>query len=315
MNGRQQRATAVKQASQGNNQRRSAPSRRRISSSSESDSKAASKTHQGTRKKTLRQCAALAADKIKNMSDVENSAFTSDSDCSAQKNSRALPQRTAAERAKKRLLHDSEEEIDLKSDSEQEQPAAKAANLQSPECRVILTNVCPSGTFGGRLIPQPWNRKISDSESESESPERKRMKKPISPPRTRNQRLVGDSDDSLFSSSDETTPPRNGKCISSDSESSLSDSEDIRNNGNAAGRSRGHKRKRILSSCDEDWQEDDRVHKLTRRSKIGTRNRGKRTVRYDENPAHSDENLNGARSQESRLQRLSVRERARPFLR
>ncbi|XP_069616832.1 bromodomain and WD repeat-containing protein 1-like isoform X1 [Ranitomeya imitator] len=316
MNGRQQRATAVKQASQGNNQRRSAPSRRRISSSSESDSKAASKTHQGTRKKMLRKCAALAADKIKNMSDVENSAFTSDSDCSAQKNSRTLPQRTAAERAKKRLLHDSEEEIDLKSDSEQERPAAKAANLQSPECRVILTNVCPSGTFGGRLIPQPWNRKISDSESESESPERKRMKKPISPPRTRNQRLVGDSDDSLVSSSDETTPPRNGKCISSDSETSLSDdSEDIRNNGNAAGRSRGHKRKRILSSCDEDWQEDDRVHKLTRRSKIRTRNRGKRTVRYDENPAHSDENLNGARSQESRLQRLSVRERARPFLR
>ncbi|KAM4045665.1 bromodomain and WD repeat-containing protein 1 [Anomaloglossus baeobatrachus] len=315
-NGRQQRATVLKQASQGNNQRRSAPSKRRISSSSDSDSK----SHQGTRKKTLRKCAALAADKIKNMSDVENSASTSDSDCSASKNSRTLPQRTAAERAKKRLLHDSEEEMGLRSDSEPERPALKAAKSQSPECRVVLTNVCPSGTFGGRLIPQPQNRKISDSESENESPERKRTKKPVSPPRTRKQRLVSDSDDSLVSSSDDKSPPRNGNGISSDSESSLSDDgEDVRGSGRAAGRSRGHdhKRKRIHSSCDEDWREDGSgpVRKLTRRSKIRTRNQGKRTVRYDENPAHSDENVNGARSQESRLQRLSVRERARQFLR
>lgn len=319
-NGRHQRSAALKQASQGNNQRRSGSSKRRISSSSESDSESAGKTHQGTRKKTLRKCAALAANKIKNMSDVENSTSTSDSDCSASKNSRTLPQRTAAERAKKRFLHNSEEETGLISDSERERPTPKSAKSQSPECRVVLTNVCPSGTFGGRLLPRPRNGEVSDTDSERESPERKRSKKAASPQRARKQRVISDSD-SLFSSSEESSPPRNGNGISSDSESSLSDdSEDIRNNGSAAGKPKGHdcKRKRILSSCDEEWQQKDgsgRVRKLTRRSKIRTRNQGKRTVRYDEGLAQSDENVNGAQSRASRLQRLSLRERARQFFR
>ncbi|KAM3934677.1 bromodomain and WD repeat-containing protein 1 [Leptodactylus fuscus] len=318
-NCRQQRATASKQASQGNNQRRPAASLWRTTSSSESDSESAGKSHQGTRKKTLRKCAALAANKIKNMSDVENSASTSDSDCSASKNSRTLPQRTAAEKAKKRLLHDTDEEMGLRSDSERERPTVKVVKSQSPECRVVLTNVCPTGTFGGRLLPQLRNGVVSDSESENESPERKRPKKAASPPRTEKQRL-SDSDDSLGSSSGESSPPRNGNGISSDSESSLSDdSEDIRTNGRVVGRSRGHdqKRKRVFSSCDDDWQEEDsgRVRKLTRRSKIRTRNQGKRTVRYEENTAHSDENVNGAQSRASRLQRLSLRERVRQFFR
>ncbi|XP_056415651.1 bromodomain and WD repeat-containing protein 1 [Hyla sarda] len=318
-NGRQQRATALKQASQGNNQRRTASSKRRISSSSESDSESTGKTHQGMRKKMLRKCAALAANKIKNMSDVENSASTSDSDCSASRNSRILPQRTAAEKAKRRLLDNSDEETGLRSDSERECPAVKAPKSQSPECRVVLTNVCPAGTFGGRILPQTRNGEVSDTESEPESPCRKRQKKLASPPRVRKQRLISDSD-SLFSSSSDSSPPRQANGVPPDTESSLSDdSEDVRTNDSVAGRSRGHdsKRKRILSSCDEDWQEKDskRPRKLTRRSKIRTRNQGKRTVRYDENPAHSDENLNGAQSRASGLQRVSHRERARQFFR
>ncbi|XP_069802237.1 bromodomain and WD repeat-containing protein 1 [Dendropsophus ebraccatus] len=318
-NGRLKRATALKQASQGNNQRRTASSKRRISSSSESDSESAGKANQRTRKKTLRKCAALAANKIKNMSDVENSASTSDSDCSASKNSRTLPQRTAAEKAKKRLLHNSDEETGLRSDSEREQPTVKVLKSQSPECRVVLTNVCPTGTFRGRFLPYPRNGLVSDTESEHESPERKRQKKVVSLPRARKQKLLSDSD-SLLSSSGECSPPKNANGVSSDTDSSSSDdSEDVRTNAGIAARSRGHdyKRKRIVSSCDEEWEEEDRgrTRKLTRRSKIRTRNQGKRTVRYEENPAHSDENLNGARSGVPRLQRLSLRERARQFFR
>ncbi|CAN2389514.1 regulation of cell shape, partial [Pristimantis euphronides] len=302
-NGRQHRTTALKQAPQGNNQRRTASSKWKISSSSES----AGKTHQGRRKKRLRKSAALAANKIRNMSDVENSSSTSDSDCSTSKNCRTRPQRTAAERAKRRLLHESEEEeIGVRSDSEREHSTAKAAKSQSPECRVILTNVCPTGTFRGRLPPLR-NGAVSDTDSEHLSCEREKSEEAISPPRVRKQRLI-DSDDSLLSSSSASSPNRNINGAS-DLKSPLSDDEDIPKNEIVASRSRGldHKRKRILRSCDEEWQEEDsvRARKLGRRSKIRTRNRGKRTVRYDENPAYSDENLNGAQSQASRLQRLS----------
>ncbi|XP_075710726.1 bromodomain and WD repeat-containing protein 1 [Rhinoderma darwinii] len=321
-NGRPPRSTASKKVSQGNNQRRTASSKRRIASSSESDSESAGKTHPGTWKKAPRKCAALAANKIKNMSDVENSASTSDSDCSASKNSRTLPQRTAAERAMKRLLHDSKEDAGLGSDSESDRPTIKVAKPQSPECRVVLTDVCPTGTFGGRLS-YTWNGEESDTDSDSDSdlklPERKRPKKSSSPPCARKQRRISDTD-AIFSSSGECSPPRNINGISSKTESSLSDdSEDIRNSRSVVRRSKDqdHKRKRIPSSCDEDSQEEDSgpVRKLTRRSKVRTRNQGKRTVRYDENPAHSDENVNGAQPQTSRLQRVAHRERARQFLR
>ncbi|KAG9486236.1 hypothetical protein GDO78_009024 [Eleutherodactylus coqui] len=307
-NGRQHRTTASKQASQGHHQRRPASSKRRIASTSESDSESAGKSHQGTRKKRLRKSAALAANKIKNMSDVEKSGSTSDSDCSASKNSRTLPQRTAAEKAKKRLLDDSEEEMGVRSDSEEEMGS------QSPECRVVLTNVCPSGTLGGRLLPPLRNGDATDTDSEQEASEIKRPKKAASPPRARNRRLISDSDDSLLSGSAAASPAADINGVGSDAKSSLSnDSEDIPNNGIVAGHARGHdhKRKRIVSSCDEDWQEESssRARKLKRRSKIRTRNQGKRTVRYDENQAHSDDNVKRAESRASRLQRLSLRER------
>ncbi|XP_068126479.1 bromodomain and WD repeat-containing protein 1 isoform X2 [Hyperolius riggenbachi] len=116
---RKHKPAASKRASQGNNQRRTTSSKRKISSySDESDSE--TRFHRGTRKKTLRKSAAMAASKIKCMSDVEGSGSTSDSDCSAGKNSRRLPPRTAAAKAKRRLLDGSEEEATLKSDSEQE---------------------------------------------------------------------------------------------------------------------------------------------------------------------------------------------------
>ncbi|KAM4795606.1 bromodomain and WD repeat-containing protein 1 [Rhinophrynus dorsalis] len=115
----QQRPAAKMQESQGNNHRRLTSSKRRhISESDESVATNKAYKTSGTRKKMLRRSAALAANKIKCMSDVEGSTSTSDSDCSASKNSRTLPHRTAAAKAKKRLLDGSEEENCLRTDSE-----------------------------------------------------------------------------------------------------------------------------------------------------------------------------------------------------
>uniref|UniRef100_A0A8C5M0Z6 Bromodomain and WD repeat domain containing 1 n=1 Tax=Leptobrachium leishanense TaxID=445787 RepID=A0A8C5M0Z6_9ANUR len=72
----------------------------------------------GLKKKMPRKSAALAANRLKNMSGVEDSACSSDSDYSASKINRKLPHRTAAAEAKKRLHCACEEENSTKSDSE-----------------------------------------------------------------------------------------------------------------------------------------------------------------------------------------------------
>ncbi|XP_006870925.1 PREDICTED: bromodomain and WD repeat-containing protein 1-like [Chrysochloris asiatica] len=73
------------------------------------------KARAGNSRKVLRKCAAVAANKIKLMSDVEENS-SSESVCSGRK----LPHRNASAVAKKKLLHNSEDDQSLKSDIEEE---------------------------------------------------------------------------------------------------------------------------------------------------------------------------------------------------
>ncbi|XP_045859434.1 bromodomain and WD repeat-containing protein 1 isoform X1 [Meles meles] len=74
------------------------------------------KARAGSNRKVLRKCAAVAANKIKLMSDVEENS-SSESVCSGRK----LPHRNASAVARKRLLHNSEDDQSLKSEIEEEE--------------------------------------------------------------------------------------------------------------------------------------------------------------------------------------------------
>ncbi|XP_046504314.1 bromodomain and WD repeat-containing protein 1-like [Equus quagga] len=76
-------------------------------------------------RKVLRKCAAVAANKIKLMSDVEENS-SSESVCSGRK----LPHRNASAVARKKLLHNSEDDQSLKSEIEEEE--LKNQNHASP---------------------------------------------------------------------------------------------------------------------------------------------------------------------------------------
>lgn len=84
------------------------------------------KVRAGNNRKVLRRCAAVAASKIKLMSDAEENS-SSDSVCSGRK----LPHRNASAVARKKLLHNSEDDQSLKSEIEEEEP--KDQNQPSPE--------------------------------------------------------------------------------------------------------------------------------------------------------------------------------------
>lgn len=73
----------------------------------------------GGHRKVLRRCAAVAANKIKLMSDAEDSS--SDSLCSG----RRVPPRNASALARRKLLHNSEDEQSPRSDLEEERPAER----------------------------------------------------------------------------------------------------------------------------------------------------------------------------------------------
>uniref|UniRef100_A0A8D1BAW4 Bromodomain and WD repeat-containing protein 1 n=1 Tax=Sus scrofa TaxID=9823 RepID=A0A8D1BAW4_PIG len=74
------------------------------------------KARAGNNRKVLRKCAAVAASKIKLMSDVEENS-SSESICSGRK----LPHRNASAVARKKLLHNSEDDHSLKSELEEEE--------------------------------------------------------------------------------------------------------------------------------------------------------------------------------------------------
>ncbi|XP_074181334.1 bromodomain and WD repeat-containing protein 1 isoform X4 [Rhinolophus sinicus] len=83
------------------------------------------KARAGNNRKVLRKCAAVAANKIKLMSDAEENS-SSESVCSGRK----LPHRNASAVARKKLLHNSEDDQSLKSEIEEEE--LKDQNQPSP---------------------------------------------------------------------------------------------------------------------------------------------------------------------------------------
>ncbi|KAM5333728.1 bromodomain and WD repeat-containing protein 1 isoform 2-T2 [Glossophaga mutica] len=83
------------------------------------------KARAGNNRKVLRKCAAVAANKIKLMSDVEENS-SSESVCSGRK----LPHRNASAVARKKLLYNSEDDQSLKSETEEEE--LKEKNQPSP---------------------------------------------------------------------------------------------------------------------------------------------------------------------------------------
>ncbi|XP_013360293.1 PREDICTED: bromodomain and WD repeat-containing protein 1 isoform X2 [Chinchilla lanigera] len=89
------------------------------------------KARAGGNRKVLRRCAAVAANKIKLMSDVEENS-SSESVCSGRK----LPHRNASAVARKKLLHNSEDDQSLKSDIEEEEPKDQALPLLASDARV-----------------------------------------------------------------------------------------------------------------------------------------------------------------------------------
>ncbi|XP_014642409.1 PREDICTED: bromodomain and WD repeat-containing protein 1 [Ceratotherium simum simum] len=107
------------------------------------------KARAGNNRKVLRKCAAVAANKIKLMSDVEENS-SSESVCSGRK----LPHRNASAVARKKLLHNSEDDHSLKSEIEEEE--LKDRNQPSP-----LSN----SHAAQNTVSESENR---DSESESD---------------------------------------------------------------------------------------------------------------------------------------------------
>ncbi|XP_004842422.1 bromodomain and WD repeat-containing protein 1 isoform X1 [Heterocephalus glaber] len=106
------------------------------------------KARAGNNRKVLRKCAAVAANKIKLMSDVEENS-SSESVCSGRK----LPHRNASAVARKKLLHNSEDDQSLKSDMEEEE----------------LKGQTPLVPASGSHVPQNTGSEPEDGDSESES--------------------------------------------------------------------------------------------------------------------------------------------------
>ncbi|OCT93763.1 bromodomain and WD repeat-containing protein 1 isoform X2 [Xenopus laevis] len=162
------RTATTKQESQGNHQQRMTSSKRRHDSDSEEsvpNHKVNSKSN--TKKKMLRKSAALAANKIKCMSDIEGSMSSSDIECREGKGSRTLPQRAAAAEAKKHLMDGSGEENTLRSDGDQQPRMEPNALCASKSVRRIRSN--SSGSEGGSKYLSSHESSLS-YESEDEHP-------------------------------------------------------------------------------------------------------------------------------------------------
>ncbi|KAM5281188.1 bromodomain and WD repeat-containing protein 1 [Ctenodactylus gundi] len=107
------------------------------------------KVRAGNHRKALRRCAAVAASKIKLMSDVEENSSL-ESLCSG----RRLPHRNASAVARKRLLHSSGDDHSLKSDVDEEEPQQPSRTVPASS-----PHAAPSTTSGSEN---------GDSESESD---------------------------------------------------------------------------------------------------------------------------------------------------
>uniref|UniRef100_A0A8I3WD01 Bromodomain and WD repeat-containing protein 1 n=1 Tax=Callithrix jacchus TaxID=9483 RepID=A0A8I3WD01_CALJA len=94
------------------------------------------KARAGNNRKVLRKCAAVAANKIKLMSDVEENS-SSESVCSGRK----LPHRNASAVARKKLLHNSEDDQSLKSEIEEEEQKDQSQPLPVSNSDAAQSNV------------------------------------------------------------------------------------------------------------------------------------------------------------------------------
>ncbi|XP_071471126.1 bromodomain and WD repeat-containing protein 1 isoform X1 [Marmota flaviventris] len=94
------------------------------------------KARAGSNRKVLRKCAAVAANKIKLMSDVEENS-SSESVCSGRK----LPHRNASAVARKKLLHNSDDDQSLKSEIEEEDLKDQEQPLQATSSHAAQNTV------------------------------------------------------------------------------------------------------------------------------------------------------------------------------
>ncbi|XP_047419828.1 bromodomain and WD repeat-containing protein 1 isoform X3 [Sciurus carolinensis] len=94
------------------------------------------KARAGNNRKVLRKCAAVAANKIKLMSDVEENS-SSESMCSGRK----LPHRNASAVARKKLLHNSDDDQSLKSEIEEEELKDQGQSLPASSSHAAKNTV------------------------------------------------------------------------------------------------------------------------------------------------------------------------------
>ncbi|KAL2805428.1 bromodomain and WD repeat-containing protein 1 isoform A [Daubentonia madagascariensis] len=168
------------------------------------------KSRAGNNRKVLRKCAAAAASKIKLMSDVEENS-SSESVCSGRK----LPHRNASAVARKKLLHNSEDDQSLKSEIEEEE--LKDQNQPSPVSNSHATQNIVSESENGdsesesdlRVARKNWHAngykshapatsktkflKIESSEEDSKSHDSDNGRNRTAGPSTSGQKLKGES--------------------------------------------------------------------------------------------------------------------------
>ncbi|MEE6467788.1 hypothetical protein FKM82_008071, partial [Ascaphus truei] len=253
------RPVSIQQASQGNSHNRNGSRKRRYIGDSDKASKGAA----GTRKKMFRKCAALAANKIKCMSDVEEGLSTSDSDCSASKNSRTLPRRTAAEQANKKLVEDSEEENGLRSDRAREVKIKQVArNVGVPRAAAVRKFKKDSSDGSSDNCSQSPDPSTEDDVSEEEQilkaensdqnvADQSLLDSPPQPPPTTSRKYVSESE---MSSESDCKMSKAKLCTQTKKQQSES---------NVA--SRKEKRKKICLTSEE-YSEKPRILRASRKS-------------------------------------------------
>ncbi|XP_075398401.1 bromodomain and WD repeat-containing protein 1 isoform X2 [Tenrec ecaudatus] len=183
------------------------------------------KSRTGNHRKILRKCAAVAANKIKLMSDVEENS-SSESVCSGRK----LPHRDASAAAKKKLLHNSEDDQSLKSDIEEEvktqqkplpmstfhvarktvRESENGDSESESDLRVARKNWHANGYKSHTLATsKPTFLKIESSEEDSKSHDSDNVHKRTACPSTSGQKHQKASD---ISEQDEEADFDSGKC-------------------------------------------------------------------------------------------------------
>lgn len=159
------------------------------------------KNKAGSSRKVLRKCAAVAASKIKLMSDAEDSS--SESPCSGRK----LPHRNASAVARKKLLHNSDDQS-LKSETEELKDQNQALLMSSPHA--VQNSISDSESDSDlRVARKTWNangctshtattcktksRPIESSEEDSRCHGSDHRPSSIADPSTSKQKLGADS--------------------------------------------------------------------------------------------------------------------------